>query len=163
MNWNDIINASNSIALCAMLYTIVGVRQSRLFAKRAEDKVLVDSLLQILSEMENLSSHFFLSDRRERADTHYYSTCFLTKLNIAIHITKILHEKRNILQENIYEHFSKFHWYATVDIESINAKTSEQNAGQYKNINQAYLKCIVDIYNAFEEKYSKNSFLGKFS
>jgi len=153
MNWSELFTAPNLIALCAMVYTVRGVKQSQVLAKRNEDKILIDSLLTTLNEMDSLAAHFFLSDRRERLDVHYYSTCFLTKLQVAVHITKTLQEKRKVLKESIYQPFSFFHWFSTVDIESINSKPADQNALQYSEANKAYLSCIKEIYDSSENKY----------
>lgn len=153
MSWSEFLNPSNGIALCAMLYTIVGVHQSQKLARRNEDKMLVDSLVQMLSEMEAISSKFFLSNKEERVDIHYYSACFLTKLNVAINIARILQEKRSVLSDSIYTPLSTFHWHATVNIESIYTRKIEQNLEQYRSINQAYLNSITKIYDSFEKHY----------
>ena len=121
--------------------------------------MLVDSLLQMLSEMEAMSSHFFLSDRKERVDIHYYSACFLTKLNVAINIAKILQEKRSVLSDSIYTPLSTFHWHATVNIESIYTRTIEQNLEQYRSINQSYLNSITEIHGSFEKHYESLNML----
>ncbi len=153
MGLDVFLNPANGIALCAMLYTVIGVHQSQKLARRSEDKMLVDSLLQMLSEMEAMSSNFFLSDREKRVDIHYYSACFLTKLNVAISITKILQEQRNVLPDSVYRPLSNFHWHATVNIEAIYTRKIEQNLEQYRSINQAYLNSITEIYNSFEKHY----------
>ena len=39
MNWSELFTAPNLIALCAMVYTVRGVKQSQVLAKRNEDKM----------------------------------------------------------------------------------------------------------------------------
>lgn len=148
---------SDIIAFVALIVSIYGLwlsyKIAKIFAQRNEDKMLIDELLEILQEMQEQASHFFLDKRQERPNSHIYVASLSSKMNVASFLIHILKTERKILKSNIDNPLSDLYLYSTLDAEKTNKQKPEKNAEQFSNMDQAYLKCVSIIYQSFQSKY----------
>lgn len=151
------MTASDFIALAAVgisLYSLYWTRKIAItIAERNENKILLDELLYTIKEMDSLASHFFLTDRKERLDTHHYSASFVSKSRIAQYLAYTLKEDKAILSDSIDKPLSDLHKFATLNTEKINSNSVAENLSQYSNVNTAYLNCVQIIHQTFQAKY----------
>lgn len=150
------MSSSDIIALVALLVSGIGIWIScdlaKKLTKRNEDKLLLDELLSLLNQLNQLSSNFFLSDRRDRLDTHHFHALFLVDYAAANHLIQILKEKRKLFM-SIDQDFSNFHRLSTENTESINSWDVEQCLQRHSQINESYLKCMKQIYDTFHQHH----------
>ncbi|WP_281772267.1 hypothetical protein [Haemophilus parahaemolyticus] len=148
---------SDIIAILALVVSIYGLWYSykiaKIFAQRNEDKMLIDELLKMLSEMQAQASHFFLDNKQVRPNPHIYVASFSSKISLAQFLIHILKNDRKLLQNNIDAPLSDLYLYGTLNAEKANKQKPEKNTEQFSNMDQAYLKCTSIIYQSFQSKY----------
>lgn len=150
------MSSSDIIALCALFVSVAGIwishRLAKQLTKRNEDKLLLDELLSLLNKLNQLSSNFFLSDRRDRLDTHHFHALFLVDYAAAHYLIQTLRGKRK-LSIDIDQDFSNFHRLSTENTEHINSWNTEECLQRYSQINESYLKCMKQIYDTFHQHH----------
>ena len=151
------MTGSDIIAVIALVVSAYGIWLSYqiavVFANRNEDKMLLDELLSILNDMQEQAAHFFLDNKKERSTSHIYVATFSSKFSVANFLIHTLKNDRKILKGNIDNPLSNLYMYGTLNVEMINKQKPEKNSEQFSNMDQAYLKCIGIIHQAFQSKY----------
>lgn len=151
------MTGSDIIALIALVASVYGIwlsyKTALAFANRNEDKMLIDELLLVLKDMQEQAAHFFLDNKKERTTSHIYVATLSSKFMVANFLIHTLKNDRQILKENIDTPLSNMYMYCTLNVEELNKQQPEKNSVQFSDMDQAYLKCVGIIHQAFRSKY----------
>lgn len=151
------MTGSDIIAFIALVASVYGIWLSYKtavdFANRNEDKMLIDELLFVLKDMQEQAAHFFLDNNKNRPTSHIYVATLSSKFHVANFLIHTLKNDREIIKENIDKPLSNMYMYGTLNVEMINKQKPEKNSAQFSDMDQAYLKCVGIIHQAFRSKY----------